>query len=245
MMETKQVFDASAFLDYVTRYAPNFPLSIEGASPKEIDQLQEVIGRTLPESYRQFLYLMGKGSAWINLGRDHNTAGTTDIREVTRAYQKYINTRSHRIPSNCIAISVLGPDFDVCLDLGIASDEPRVVISEGFTVYEEYAETLNQLLFRTAFVHYQPSRWMYHARFRSTVNGQVKQQALSLAASTGFSELWFSDRNAFCGERPTASICLRKYEHDALVATIAGQTADEVSGLGQVFSEKLKLRRLR
>jgi hypothetical protein len=244
-MDSNKIFAAAKFLTYATQFDPDLLIKLEGALPEEINVLQDVVGVNLPSSYREFLSLMGRNPAWIKLGRDHGTSSTTNIVEVIKAYRQYINTRSHRIPPNCIAISVLGPDFDVCLDLSPDSDEPRVVISEGFAIYQEYAETLNQLLFRLAFLHYQPYRWPHFGLFRSSDRNRIVDQGQSLAASAGLSPLWFSDRNAFCGESLTAAIGLRQYQDDYLIATIAAQTESEFLSLRETLSTQLNLRQLR
>lgn len=243
-MAQKQIFRASDFLSYVSQGDPEFSGAIIGATPEEIDRLQFLIGRPLPESYRQFLSIMGKNPGWIDVGSDHNTSGTTDIRVVRQWYSEYINKDLHHIPPNCIAISVSGPVFDVCLEELGPLEEPRVVLSEGFTVYEEYAETLATLTFRIAFHRFQSIRWPYLVRLLSERREPLLDRAREWASSLGFAPLWFSDRCAYCSETQTISIYFRQYDHGHLFAQIGGMDQKEVANLVENLSHEVAVKRL-
>ena len=242
-MENKNVFQAGEFIDLVSRFDSEFPKAIQGASPGEIDELQKLAGQPLPESYTQFLSAMGKRSAWIDLGRDHRTAGTSDIASVIEFYEECMKTGRDSAPPKCIAISVFGPDYDVCLDLG-SPGEPRLVISEGGRIVMEYAETLKKLLFRMAFNHCELETRPHVARFRSPDAAGVMDRVTPWAASLRFSTRWFSDRNVLCGELGSILFAFRQYHGEPMIVSVGSTALDEISRLEPVLFTQFGLRPL-
>jgi hypothetical protein len=243
-MARKEIFRASDFLGYVSQQEPEFSSTIAGATPEEIDRLQFLVGRPLPESYRQFLSIMGKDPGWIDVGDDHNTSGTTDIRVIQKWYSDYINKNIHHVPPNCIAISVSGPVFDVCLEELDPLEEPRVVFSEGSAVYEEYADTLAGLMFRLAFLRFQSIRWPYLVRLLSERPERLFDRASEWASSLGLAPLWFSDRCACCLEAHAISVFFRQYDEGHLFAQIGGMDQKEVTNLAEKLSQQLAVKRI-
>jgi hypothetical protein len=56
-----------SLVDYISQYIPAFPSTIRGASREQLLHLEEVLQRTLPQSYRAFLEFMGESTGSLEL----------------------------------------------------------------------------------------------------------------------------------------------------------------------------------
>jgi hypothetical protein len=239
------------FLDYMSRFVPDFRSRIDGASGAEVAALEQAVARPLPESYRQFLARMGRNAGGISLGFET----TTDILAVTR-----FHTRKRRpVPPDCVAIAVRGVDFDVCLHLPPSGGE-RVLASDGVLVYVILAETLPKALFQYAFRNHEVrsfphvAAWSIDniaARAYASANGRsMRDTARELVRELGFEAEWFSDEYSLCGRKDGTSIFILQQEEQGedvvldmgAVVAIGAATKEDAERLGAPFQERLGLR---
>lgn len=52
---------------YAEKFDPDFPDTIEGALPYQIDQLQSLLKAPIPKTYKNFLQTMGRNTDWIKI----------------------------------------------------------------------------------------------------------------------------------------------------------------------------------
>lgn len=220
-----------------TSIDPGFAASLRGAREDEIRALETAVGLPLPASYRDFLRLMGHGTGWITIGYDT----TTDVSRVTEFYRDYVRTGTEMVPDGCIAISVLGVDLNVCLDVR-GEGEPSVVFSEANQIYRPYADSLPGLLFRLAFFHYMPVRHRAVQKYWKADRASALPKARDVAGALGFTPLWFSDDVAWCGERPGVSVGIRQLQDEGILVAVAADHEVDVVRTGEAFVREIGVR---
>ena len=161
------------FLEYITRYVPQFPEMIRGATAEEIATLESLAGLPLPPFYKEFLSRMGKNSGGISLGFQTDT----NILELIEYYRTRHDKKLRPIPPDCIAIAINGYDFDVCLQHRPRSEVP-VVATEGRTIYLVLAESLKKMLFQLVFQDFEVASFPCSREYSAT-----NKQALSYAVA--------------------------------------------------------------
>jgi hypothetical protein len=237
------------FLDYVSRFAPDFRKKIQGASPEEIEALERAVHRPLPEAYMHFLARMGRHAGGISLGYDT----TTEISVVTAFH----GGRGRPTPPDCVAIAV-GDVLDVCLHLPPGGGE-RVLSSDGVLVYVILAESLPKALFQYVFRNYEVRSHAHvaaatidhvAARAYAAANQRsMGETARELALELGFQPEWFSDAYSFCGRKDgTALFVLQQQlqgkdvvDMEAVVA-VGAPTEGEADRTTAAFRDRLGLR---
>lgn len=220
------------FVEYVSKYRPEFASEIRGAGNAEIILLERMAGVSLPADYRAFLSLMGHADGGLNLTFD----GTTDIDEIIDLYQAA--AVKDWLPPDCLLVGVGKLALQaMCLRLG-AGKEPPVVLAEGKTVTRTHAESLRKLLFRTAFMKYR-TKALVHRAFGSTASPEpVLKQGRELAGLLGYEEMWFSDAVAFCGEKGgAAAVVVNQYEGEGVSVVIAADDLGEVQRVSEAVRE--------
>jgi hypothetical protein len=227
------------FMDYIKNRDPLFPTLIRGASQKEIETLEnwvgDLVGLSLPPSYKRFLSRLGHNDGGLAIGLD----STTNIVKVLDCYQNDIAKGLGKIPPNCILIGFGGLVVpEVCLEF-FCDSEPRVIISEQDSILEFYAESLEKLLFRKAFMMYALKRFPYATFLVGTNVKRLLEPAQKIALFLGFKPLWFSDAIAFCGERDDAIIGISQFEAQGLSVRIAAPKRAEVERMSALFINQL------
>jgi hypothetical protein len=227
------------FIRYVSLRDPSFPGRIAGASDQEIDTLERLASRRLPDSYKEFLSFMGHNDADLRLAWDC----TTDISAISSYYKEEVHRGEEIVPSNCIVVGLGGTiveEISLRLDGG---GEPTVVISGGGEVEALYAESLPKLLYRRAFAKYNWTTSPHRAAYVNAIRAKQLLQAERRASEMGFHTCWFSDAIAYCGEQEGASVTITQFEGDGLVVQIAARNESELSRMGQIFASRLGLNR--
>lgn len=226
------------FFNYVKRFDNNFKTRIVGASFSEIAQLETLLGRPLPDYYKQFLLYMGHSDRELSLAYQ----GSTDIAEVIKYYEflvKYGEEEEWPPPADCILIGTGDVSVgDICLQMD-QSEEPRVVFAMEGDMIGLYAETLEKLLFRNAFVKYRLRLLPKSGVYRSGPLERVFDPARSVAVKLNFVLQWFSDGAGICGERADAAILIEQYQETGIWICIAAQDKREVERIGNVFVNQL------
>jgi hypothetical protein len=223
-------------IKYVKEFNPDFDSQIEGASAAEIAALEEFAGR-LPDSYRAFLGRMGHGED----GLDITFGGTTDITEITDHYKKLIVTGIRQMPSNCVLMGIGNFRVEYIYLDASESPNPRVVFTEGGRVSQLYAETLEKLLFRIAFMKFRLKAFEFSA-FCSGSNPQsLLNSAKGFAGKMGFAGLEFSDSVTFCGSKTGAAIAINQFEGDGIAVIVGASSETDAQNIAKLFADKFDL----
>jgi hypothetical protein len=105
------------------------------------------------------------------------------------------------IPKDCIVIAYMGVcAFEVSLELSGVS-EPRVIFSSGHEKKGACAESLEKLLYRTAFWHYELRSMRCLRVYRFNDPATSPAIAARWLEDLGFEPEWFSDDICVCARR--------------------------------------------
>ena len=235
------------FLEYITRYVPQFPEMIRGATAEEIATLESLAGLPLPPFYKEFLSRMGKNSGGISLGFQTDT----NILELIEYYRTRHDKKLRPIPPDCIAIAINGYDFDVCLQHRPRSEAP-VVATEGRTIYLVLAESLKKMLFQLVFQDFEVASFPCSREYSATnkqalsyavANKRLMREAVrEIAAELGFKAQWFSDAYTFCAARGECRVLIKQYDEQGMLVRVGGRLRKEVDDAGEVFSARLEIK---
>lgn len=222
------------FLAYVDRYEPDFRARVAGAPESDIDVLQSACGYELPAVYRSYLRQMGAKDGGLNIGQGATTRAGAVIR-----YYEELRADNDSPPPGCIVIAVNGVGVEETSLQIIESGEPRVVNTSGAKIQDLYAETLQGLLFRFAFIKYRMRNLKYSHIYEAPLGGPNLDAARKEALSNSFEQHSFSDSICFCGEREDAAISANQYVGRVLSVRIASDKLDVVQNQGKVFESNL------
>jgi len=93
------------FLQFVTRYDPDFRNRIQEARREEIDTLQQLVGEPLPPCYVEFLERMGHSDGGLDLAYD----GSCDINDVIDYYRDVARNQFFPPPRNSVVMATGDP----------------------------------------------------------------------------------------------------------------------------------------
>lgn len=237
------------FIEYVSRFVPDFASKVQGASPEEIATLQRAVKRALPDSYKEFLARMGRRTGGISLGYD----ATSEIGEVILFH----TGRGRATPPDCVAIGV-GDVLDVCLHLPPAGGE-RVLASDGALAYAILAESLPKLLFQYAFRNHEIRSFPHVAAamvdqmvartYAAEKGGSMRDAARPLALELGFQPEWFTDEYSFCGRQDGGAIFVMQLQQQGknvsdmgLAVVVGASTEEQAQRAAAPFRDRLGLK---
>src|SRR5262245_32465440 len=129
-------------VSYVSTFDPTYPSRIEGATTRELDQLERLAGRALPDDYRTFASALGHDDGGLRMGSD----SSTDVRELIAYYSDLHADGScdELIPKGCVVIAYSGIRTpELCLDF--SRPNVRVIYSQGSETLGPCAESLSKL----------------------------------------------------------------------------------------------------
>ena len=233
--------DITALIQYTGRYDPDFPARIKGAGEGEIACLEQLAGRPLPDTYRQFLQRMGQDAGGLELLGDCST----NIGDVIDYYEGSRMNPRIVIPEGCILITDCVFDgAELCLDLR-HGPEPQVVGRVGPNQTAYYAASLSALLHSVAFRSYRQGT-LAAREYISSYDDVGRRYCLPEAeqqAEQHFTRQWFSDRQDFCGEGQASAIYLRQFPSGSgLYLKVAAVTEPEAEKIADAFVRQFNLR---
>lgn len=231
-----------AFIDYATRYHRAFSNQIQGATASEIEALQALVARRLPEFYRQFLSRMGRHDGGLDLGAGASTA----IRDVIEYYSEIVRLGEQEValPPRCIVIGVSGLDVPELSLLHDNDHEPRVVSTSGRQIKHPIAASLERLLYRTAFIDFHSGAHANAVAYYANHAPEIWDRARTLAEGEGFQGEWFSDDWSFCGERNETLIAMTLIDEKNVWIRLSSHHSEAVLTIGKRFQESFELTRL-
>ena len=228
-------------ISYIEQYINGYSDKIQGANVEEIDHLEQVVGRTLPDIYRQFLIKMGHDMGGVLVYNSN-----FDIDTVLDFYK----TSDWFPPDEYYLIGVEEDDpyFDIYLETSRDS-EPGVVRfpSEGgefSDIYEcnfgSVADSFQQLLCGKAFWNYHKIKFPvegFYAHLKKQPGGLTKIN--EIAEKLGFERQWYSGKHVSYWFREDAALAARKFERYALGVTV--RTIDEKTqkNIGEILIDNL------
>ncbi len=227
-------------VEYVSSFNPTFPLKIRGANPSEIKILEELVGRSLPSQYVEYLSHMGHDNGGFFL---FEPGEKTDITTIIDSYQYMVEEGDPIAPKDCILIAEdIFPSQQLALrENGEA--EPTVWRIEGEWYGELYAASLEGLLWRRAFMNYKLESLKNYG-YWIIPPMQMCEAAKNLAHEMGFQQLWFSDEIVYCGEREDALLAIDRYG-GGCHTYLSAQNQSEFENLGNRFVNQLKAKYIR
>jgi hypothetical protein len=222
-------------VEYVSLYDPDFATRISGADEDEIETLEVLVGQPLPEQYKQFLSLLGHSNDEFTLAY----YGSTDIGEIIEYYADFRAGEVGPPPLNCVVIGYGDISVgNICLQFQ-DTQEPKVIFAVGKKVLGIYAGSLEKLLFRKAFIRHRLKIMPYSGVYISNDSNPLFKAASEIALRSGFTQRWFSDDAAFCGEREGAGIFIEQYQGRGIWIRICGGSQGEVKKIGDAFQREL------
>jgi hypothetical protein len=145
----------------VSKYQPDFPTRIQGASPEDVAKLERLTGLSLPSAYKDYLLRFGRNDGGFAVG----TESRTDVDDIIEYYTESLEYDMEDIPPNCMVIAVSGGGtYELSLEYKSETEHP-VLLTSGSKIMSLRAESFEKLLFQHAFVKYRmrtlPSSGIY------------------------------------------------------------------------------------
>jgi len=170
---------------------PGFPEAVQPAPPEDVARLTALVGRELPERYKQFLSVMGSydGGLFYLERCDMRIGSVIAYCERQKLAGRAVD------PDRCIPIGI-GADFGgFCLTLVEGTTEPAIALFEALEPDEIVFPELPVLVFAKAFLFEMAATGR-----RLTIGEIPGETADSLARKlieTGFDKEWYSFGNNF------------------------------------------------
>lgn len=213
------------FIAYACQFRPEFACAIQGAKPEEISRLAWLAQVSPTSEYIAFMSKMGRCDGGLDLAVD----GSADIRLIIEYYRQCQATGG-RFPPRCVLLvsGYLGEMFVEFRSEG----ELRVVEAEGEAITGVYADSLEKLLYRSAFAEFamrkRPHSALLTGSYADLGYRSVLGEAEALAGSLGFSREWFSDSQVLCCRSGSALMTLTQYEGQGIGVILATDTRREI-----------------
>jgi hypothetical protein len=232
--------DIDRIVEFIAGFDPGFPSATAGAGPAEIDHLERVVGRPLPEVYKQFLRRMGHGMDWVEL-----PDADFEVVTVTEYYERppWLPPPEYLL----IGWAMSDPDFHVFLE-STGPGGPRVVtfpFVEGDFEEEirqvwwrpvagSLVEMLGTRAFRTCRMDLLPATALYAGEADLAAARGVFEEM-------GFRALWFSNDWTLVCDRADAALVATRPEGWSLAINVACQDREALQRIGVALSQRLGL----
>ncbi len=238
-------------IDLVEQYAPGFADRLTGASPEELHQLEEQLGRQLPGPYKDFLSLMGK-----DLGGFETPQVDLRIDRVREFYE----VTEPRPPDRFIFIGAHDEDpyMDYYLDCGMTADGNCSVVRaetpdqllKPERLWCSFA-SLEDMLFVWAF-RGRLSRLPHRRRLSPALEKSSKGMMIipprllesieKLAPQLGFQRLPYTSQLTLLFERGDAALYVSRPKADGgVTAELAAQDSREFRKLEEAITDNTRL----
>ena len=131
---------------YLRQFSPNADAGVRGAEPEQIAALEQIVGRPLPEDYRQYLEHMG--GEGISVSFDGPGSRASNV----LSYYQDLRASGQRVPDGYLIIGPGERSLSVALS-DLPERGPVVVLMDGLAAgrVSPFAQSLPSLLFRQVF----------------------------------------------------------------------------------------------
>ncbi len=219
-------------IDYACTFDSDYRRRVVGASEEEIDRLEALVGRPLPERYRAYLVHMGRSD-----GLELLVDGRTAIADVI---DHYVDIQEGRevAPEGCTVFGVGGLRLE---EIALRDSDGLVVIGDGAGgIARRHAESLDKLLYRTAFaLGHNPCRCL----LTHDENVPMGERFATFAEGLGLGRLWFSDRWVGCYEGPDLRLSLCQFDEYRPTVVLRAQANAGLERVCGSLVSRLGLRR--
>jgi hypothetical protein len=225
-------------LSYISATDPSFVSRIRGARAEEIQELESTVRMKLPPDYREFLSQMGHEDGGLRIGNDSSTR----LRDIKGYYADVLadDDWNDMIPSDCIVIAYSGVRTPE-LSLEFLGTAQHVIFSSGPKKLGECAESLEKLLFRSAFSNVHRRLAPHSAIYEAKSDVISVDDAAAVATRLGFAREWFSDRVCYCGVRGGSQLFFQRILGRPLWLRVSAPEASELDVVGMEFQRDLDL----
>lgn len=240
-------------IQLVERYEPRYSQKIRGATLEELQRLEQWVGRSLPACYREFLALMGKDMAGLEVEGVH-----LEIDRITGFY----SSGHWQPPSGYILFGIQEDDpyLDYYLDCTSSADSDCPVVrfpSEGEFSKEEYFypidPSLKDFLLSLAFSAKRMELFDHERVFTPSTSSLPRAGLISTRAEIvhligeralqlGFERVAPTAQAYRFYDHPEAAIYMRFDEGTGnLALTLATQKARDLERIGDALSSGTSL----
>ncbi|WP_437726427.1 hypothetical protein [Sorangium sp. So ce861] len=214
---------------YVERYDPGFLGRIRGATPDEIDLVEQLAGHPLPPDYRRFLSAMGHDDDQLfsQPGID------TDITSIVSFYREDVTSGDNSVAEDCVVIAVgcavIEQIYLECNGLG------RVFEGCEGRKFSLWAESFNNFLHQNAYMSYRQRSLPHELVYTSTDLTNLSEDVREVVRSAGLRELDFSESVTICAESSSTTLAFRQMAGETAWVRVAGTDRAAVNDLSRAL----------
>ena len=224
-------------IDYWGYYFPAAAAAAEGANPQQISDLEQLVGRSLPDDYRQYLERMGGYGISINTDGPGSRAADVII------YYRDLYASGQTVPDGYVIIA----PGDRVSSIGLQDQpdrKPAVVLmgDRGEAQIRPLADSLPNLLFQTVFTNGNNAVSPCFGSGQGRASCDWLNQARQAAADLGLAEQRFSEPSLLCCQGETTAISVNQFEASMLSVRVWSRSREEGEHCGDVLAQHLGLR---
>jgi hypothetical protein len=229
-------------LAFIAAKDATFASRIRGAAAERIARFEALAGRPLPYAYKQFLSRLGDHDGGLKIG----DGATTRLDAIIEYYEdiERDGDRDQMIPDDCVVIAYVGvATFDLSLDFSSKAN-PTVMFTSGREKKGLCSESLDNLLFSTAFWRYYVPAFRCKRAYRVAGSNVALPLVAPVIRQMGFDIAWFSDAVTLCANRADAAIIVEQalarpvvwqiFSHDQVVMDQLELSLKKTVGLVEV-----------
>jgi len=226
-----------SLMAYLRQFSPNADAGVQGAEPEQITDLEQIVGRPLPDDYRQYLERMGNEGISVSFDGPGSRASNV------LSYYQYLRASGQRVPDGYLIIGPGERSLSVALS-DLPEREPAVVLMDSLATsrVRPFAQSLPNLLFRQVFTTGNNATLPYFGSAQGHASRDWLDRARQAAGALGLAEQWFSEPSLACYQGKTAAAHVNQYEAGTLNVRIWSQSQEEAERCGAVFGRHLGLK---
>ena len=224
------------FVSYMEKYNPGYRSRIRGVSEREIAVMEELYQRPLPESYKEFLRVMGADSGGFQMVGDSDSSYDAVMERVQEKleddlWKKYF----HGVV--IVAVHFFMGD-DVALR-EVPEGEPPVV-GMDVTPYKVFSTSLVNLMMNTAHTQHGMREFAHHRAWGGRAV-EDRGKAARLLESLGFEFTWYSDMYMGAAARAGSWASVNQWDGHAMCVRVNTPDARVLEEVGAVVERELGL----
>lgn len=226
-------------IEYIASFQTDFKTGIRGATEQEIGELETIIGKSIPNEYREYLAFMGHNNSDFSLWYPYEKS---NISSIVQCYQD-IYEENYTPPDDCILIcDNIYPSQMLGLRKSDNKPESVWLLEDGDYYLEICAKSFEALLWRRAFILYA-LKGFKHRRYWRLPKSKTPHKSVLLKEKLiqlGIEFLWFSDEVAQCAQGAEIKVLIRstpyhtdhiylRIDSDELVSTLDSYLSQELN----------------